>query len=109
MFLLVGTESEKMPIISYASLSKQLSNKDLYKYFFRVVPSNIAEAEILKELIIKYRFKEVSILYSDEVASKETALHFTQSMRNNSVPITLTEEFSQNSNADTLRKHLLQV
>ena len=106
---LLGKESEKMPIISYASLARELSNKHIYKYFFRVVPSNTAEAEILKELILKYRFKEVSVLHSDEIASRETANHFAEAMKNNSVPVTLKEEFSQNSNADTLRKKLLQV
>ena len=37
-----------MPIISYASPSVLLSNKNNYKYFFRVPPYNMYQSEIMK-------------------------------------------------------------
>ena len=55
---------KKIPIISYASPSKLLSDKSKYKYFFRVIPSNEKESEVLKQLLRKYSFREVMSLSS---------------------------------------------
>lgn len=105
----LGSETQMIPIVSYASLSRQLSDKNMYKYFFRVVPPNIAEAEIMQQLMKRYRFKEVSILCSDEISSKEIAMQFAASMKNLSVPVTRSVEFPQNASPDTLRAHLQDV
>ena len=56
----LGSEDVKMPIISYASPSVLLSNKNNYKYFFRVPPSNLYQSEIMKLIVRKFGFKEVS-------------------------------------------------
>ena len=57
----LGTESVKMPIVSYASPSVALSDKKKYKYFFRIPPSNYYQSEIMKLVVRKFGFKEVSI------------------------------------------------
>ena len=50
--------------ISYASLSVQLSNKDIFNYFFRTVPPDSFFAEALAELLERLGWTYISIIYS---------------------------------------------
>ena len=53
-----------IPQISYASLAVELSNKDIYNYFFRTVPPDSFFAEALAELLERLGWNYVSIIYS---------------------------------------------
>ena len=54
----------EIPQISYGGLTVELSNKDLYDYFFRTVPPDSFFAEGLARLLDKFRWNYVSIIYS---------------------------------------------
>ena len=54
----------KIPQISYGSLTVELSNKDVYDYFFRTVPPDSFFAEALVKLLIRMGWTYVSIVYS---------------------------------------------
>ena len=54
----------EIPQISYASLAVELSNKDIYNYFFRTVPPDSFFAEALAELLDRLGWNYVSIIYS---------------------------------------------
>lgn len=54
----------EIPQISYASLSVELSNKDIYNYFFRTVPPDSFFAEALAELLERLGWNYVSLIYS---------------------------------------------
>ena len=54
----------EIPQISYASLSVELSNKDIYNYYFRTVPPDSFFAEALAELLERLGWNYVSLIYS---------------------------------------------
>ena len=63
----------EIPQISYASLSVELSNKDIYNYFFRTVPPDSFFAEALAELLEKLGWNYVSLIYSKGTYSETGA------------------------------------
>lgn len=58
----LGNDSMKVPIVSYASPATILSDKNKYKYLFRISPSNKFQSEIIKQLFHHYEFKQVYCL-----------------------------------------------
>ena len=56
----------RIPIVSYASSSATLSNKNLYKYFLRTVPSSNLQANAMVDLVSHYGWHYVSVIFSDD-------------------------------------------
>ncbi|XP_022250369.1 metabotropic glutamate receptor 3-like [Limulus polyphemus] len=54
-----------VPQISYQSTSPTLSNKEKYEYFFRTVPSDVNQAHAILELLRRFKWTYVSIVYSN--------------------------------------------
>ena len=63
----------QIPQISYASLSVELSNKDIYNYFFRTVPPDSFFAEALAELLERLGWNYASLIYSKGTYSETGA------------------------------------
>ncbi|XP_054267413.1 metabotropic glutamate receptor 4-like [Macrosteles quadrilineatus] len=55
----------KTPIVSYMATSPALSNPDRFPTFFRTVPSDVNQANAMLELIRRFNWTYVSIVYSD--------------------------------------------
>ncbi|ESO83930.1 hypothetical protein LOTGIDRAFT_108603 [Lottia gigantea] len=55
----------QIPVISYISTSPALSDKDTYPYFSRIVPSDSLQMSVLMDIIIKFDWNYVSVVYED--------------------------------------------
>ncbi|XP_063223733.1 metabotropic glutamate receptor 3-like [Bacillus rossius redtenbacheri] len=56
----------KVPQVSYMATSPALSNKERFPYFFRTVPSDINRAHAMLEILGKFNWTYVSVVYSDD-------------------------------------------
>lgn len=54
-----------IPQISYLSTSPTLSNKELFGYFFRTVPSDINQVETILEILKAFEWTYVSLVYTN--------------------------------------------
>ena len=68
-----------IPQIGYSATSKDLSDKALYKYFLRVVPSDKLQARALLDIVLYYNWTYVSTVYTEgKVALFECVTSVTQ-------------------------------
>ena len=56
----------EIPMISYASSSATLSNKNLFEYFLRTIPSSTLQAHAMADLISHFGWEYVSVIFTDE-------------------------------------------
>ncbi|KAA0710843.1 Metabotropic glutamate receptor 1 [Triplophysa tibetana] len=54
-----------IPQIAYSATSIDLSDKTLYKYFFRVVPSDTLQARALLDIVKRYNWTYVSAVHTE--------------------------------------------
>lgn len=54
-----------IPQIGYSSTTKDLSRKDYYKFFLRVVPSDHHQAQVITRLFLHFNWTYVQVLYTD--------------------------------------------
>jgi len=54
-----------IPQIGYSTTSKDLSNKSLYRYFLRVVPSDKFQAEALADFVHHFGWSFISTVYTE--------------------------------------------
>ena len=70
-----------MPVISYASTSRLLSDRSRFQYFYRTVPSDNLQAKTMTDLLHKLKWHFVIILASDNeygrsgIAALKQAIH----------------------------------
>ena len=55
----------QIPQIGYSATSKDLSDKSLYEYFLRVVPSDKLQAQALVDIVQYYNWTYVSTVYTE--------------------------------------------
>ena len=56
----------EIPMISYASTSATLSNKNLFEYFLRTVTSSTLQAHAMADLISHFGWEYVSVIFTDD-------------------------------------------
>jgi hypothetical protein len=54
-----------IPQVGYSATSRTLSEKNYYKYFLRVVPSDKLQARVMVDLLKSYNWTYISIVYTD--------------------------------------------
>lgn len=54
-----------IPQIGYSATSKDLSDKSLYKYFLRVVPSDKLQARAMLDIVLHFNWTYVSTVYTE--------------------------------------------
>ncbi|RWR99776.1 metabotropic glutamate receptor 5-like protein, partial [Dinothrombium tinctorium] len=54
-----------IPQIGYSATSRDLSAKNYYKYFLRVVPSDFYQAKVMIDLFTSLNWTYVSVIYTD--------------------------------------------
>lgn len=54
-----------IPQIGYSATSRDLSIKSYYKYFLRVVPSDLLQARVMVDLLLSYNWTYISAVYTD--------------------------------------------
>ena len=72
----------KIPVISYASTAAVLSNKNLFRYFFRTIPSDEYQARALVDIVIHFNWTYIIALYSDDVYGQDGIAGFRSALRN---------------------------
>ena len=55
----------EMPLISYASTDAALSNKDLYRYLLRTIPSDTLQTNAIVDLVSYFGWEYVSVIFND--------------------------------------------
>ena len=59
-------EQIQIPLIGYGSTSATLSNKHLYEYFLRTIPSTNLQAYAMVDLISHFGWEYVSVIFNDD-------------------------------------------
>ena len=54
-----------IPQIGYSATSRDLTMKSYYKYFLRVVPSDLLQAKVIVDLLTSYNWTYISAVYTD--------------------------------------------
>jgi len=54
-----------IPQIGYSATSKDLSDKSLYRYFMRVVPSDKLQARALVDIVLHFNWTYISTVYTE--------------------------------------------
>lgn len=54
-----------LPEIGFSATSMELSNKNLYKYFLRVVPSDKYQGKAMLDIVLRYNWTYISTVHSD--------------------------------------------
>ncbi|KAG7478612.1 hypothetical protein JOB18_004126 [Solea senegalensis] len=57
-----------IPQIAYSATSMDLSDKSLYKYFMRVVPSDAQQARAMVDIVKRYNWSYVSAIHTEGVS-----------------------------------------
>ena len=83
--------SFKIPQISYSSTSVLLSNRDRYRYFFRTVPSDDQQAQVMIDLALYFNWTYVSTIHSNDLYGEPGIDKFRQLAKANGICIDLDE------------------
>ena len=62
---LLSIEIIQIPLISYASTDAALSNKDLYEYLLRTIPSDNLQTNAMVDLVSYFGWEYVSVIFND--------------------------------------------
>lgn len=76
----------QIPQIGYSATSLDLSDKNLYKYFLRVVPSDKFQASAMLDVVLKFNWTYISTVHS-EGKSKMLQLYASMIISNGNVPL----------------------
>lgn len=60
-----------MPQVGYSATSRDLSNKNMYKYFLRVVPSDALQAQVMVDLMRAHNWTYVTVVYTEGELSNQ--------------------------------------
>ena len=72
-----------IPQVGYSATSMDLSNKNLYKYFVRVVPSDTYQAQAMLDVVIRYNWTYISTVHSEGRKLFYSILNINYCTRNN--------------------------
>ena len=87
--LLNVANKKNIPIISSAASSSTLTMIDDQKLFFRTIPSNRRDAEVLADITKDRGVKSLAITYLDTSYNKEFEINFTKALTKNGIQITI--------------------
>lgn len=54
-----------MPQVGYSATSRDLSNKNFFKYFLRVVPSDKLQAQVMIDLMLAHNWTYITVAYTE--------------------------------------------
>ena len=58
--------SDAVPQLSYWATSPDLDQTSSYPYFGRTIPSDTGTTTVVKDLFVKYKYKNVAMLYVND-------------------------------------------
>ena len=62
---LLSLQIVEIPLISYASTDAALSNKDLYAYLLRTIPSDTLQTDAVVDLVSDFGWEYVNVIFTD--------------------------------------------
>ena len=62
---LLSLQIIQIPLISFASTDAALSNKDLYGYLLRTIPSDTLQTDAMVDLVSYFEWEYVSVIFND--------------------------------------------
>lgn len=93
-----------IPQISYASQSSLLEKRDRFSYFYRTLPSNSIEVQVIVDLLKHFEWSHISILYSKDTYG-QTGVNTLQTLvKKSDICIDLNESFDNNFSQEHYRK-----
>ncbi|KAL8586195.1 hypothetical protein ACOMHN_021462 [Nucella lapillus] len=66
-------ENQRVPQVSCSATGRALSNKTVYPNFFRVIPPDDAQIQVIIELLTTLRWNYIAIVYTDEEYGRTAA------------------------------------
>lgn len=96
-----------VPLVSYASTSRLLSNKVQFRYFFRTVPSDMLQAQVMADLVRSMNWNYVITLASDTEYGRSGIEAFKQaahSFDDYDICIPVDETFTKRSDKKTFQR-----
>lgn len=103
-----ATKDKKIPQMSYASTSAQLSDKQTYPNFFRTCASDLYQGKALAKLVQRYKWTQVSTVTTIDSYSEELARKFAVEVRQLGVDIATEQRFEAHTKAN-IKEHLREV
>ena len=103
-----ATKDKKIPQMSYASTSAQLSDKQTYPNFFRTCASDVYQGKALAKLVQRYKWTQVSTVATIDLYSEELARKFAVEVRQLGVDIATEQRFEAHTKA-SIKEHLREV
>ena len=94
-----------MPVISYASTSRLLSDRSRFLYFYRTVPSDNLQAQAVKDLLVALKWHLVIVLASDNEYGRSGITALKQIIQNNAtqqICVVVDELFSRKGSKDEM-------
>jgi len=108
MAIAEATKGRKIPQMSYASTSAQLSDKQTYPNFFRTCASDVYQGKALAKLVQRYKWSQVSTITTIDTDSEELARKFAVEVRQLGIDITTEQRFEAHTKA-SVKEHLKEV
>ena len=85
---LLSLQIIEIPLISYASTDAALSNKDLYGYLLRTIPSDTLQTNAMVDLVSYFGWEYVSVIFDDNDYGVSASNAFIDTaMENNTICI----------------------
>ena len=78
--------------VSFASTSPHLSNKERYSYFYRTVPPDNLQAQALIDVVLHFKWTEISVIYAGDIYGQPMALEVQSLAKANNICIDVYDE-----------------
>ena len=95
--------TDNIPQISYSSTSPTLSNKDIYRTFFRTIPSDVYQAKAIADILEHFNWTYISIVASDDEYGRNGLHALGKILKLRRFCIAEQAVFSMNSDEETKR------
>jgi len=87
---LLGLRIFQIPLVSYASSSAALSNKNLYEYFLRTIPPDNLQSSAMVDLVLHFKWEYVSVVFNDNAYGEPGTDAFIENAMNRGICIDVT-------------------
>ena len=84
---LLGLRLFQTPLVSYASSSAALSNKNLYEYFLRTIPPDNLQSSAMVDLVSHFGWEYVSVVFNDNAYGEPGTDAFIENAMNRGICI----------------------
>lgn len=98
-----------IPVVDFSSTSRLLNNRIRFKYFLRTVSSDILLSKAIVDLILKFGWNFIHVLYSDTDYGRSAFETFEYVLSKNSVAAKICKATKASFNIHSSKKHLDQI